>query len=59
MTKHFERQIERLKERILTLGGMVEKAVDEAIRAIESRNVDLARKAVELLAEHARARFAL
>lgn len=47
MTKHFERQIDRLKEMLLTLGGMVEQSVDEAIRSIESRNVDLARKVIE------------
>jgi phosphate transport system protein len=47
MTKHFERQIERLNERLLVLGGMVEKSVDDAIRAIESRDVDLARKVID------------
>ncbi len=47
MTKHFERQIDRLKEMLLTLGGMVEKSVDEALRAIESRNVELARKVID------------
>jgi phosphate transport system protein len=46
MTRHFERQIDRLKEMLLTMGGMVEKSVDDAIRAIESRNVDLARKVI-------------
>ena len=46
MTKHFERQIGRLKEMLLTLGGMVEKSVDEALRAIESRNVELARQVI-------------
>jgi phosphate transport system protein len=47
MTKHFERQIERLNERLLVLGGMVEKSVDDAILAIESRDVDLARKVID------------
>jgi phosphate transport system protein len=46
MTRHFERQIDRLKEKILVLGGMVEKSVDEALRAIESRNVELAQKVI-------------
>lgn len=46
MTKHFQRQIGRLKEKLLTLGGMVEKSVDEALRAIESRNVELARQVI-------------
>jgi phosphate transport system protein len=47
MTKHFERQIERLNELLLVLGGMVEKSVDDAILAIESRDVDLARKVID------------
>ncbi len=47
MTKHFERQIDRLKEMLLTVGGMVEKSVDEALRAIESRNVELARQVIQ------------
>ena len=47
MTKHFERQIERLNELLLILGGMVEKSVDDAILAIESRDVELARKVIE------------
>jgi phosphate transport system protein len=46
MTRHFQRQIDRLKEQILVMGGMVEKSVDEALRAIESRNVELAKKVI-------------
>jgi phosphate transport system protein len=46
MTRHFERQIDRLKEMLLTMGGMVEKSVDDAIRAIESRDEELARKVI-------------
>jgi phosphate transport system protein len=47
MTRHFERQIERLNELLLILGGMVEKSVDDAILAIESRDVELARKVID------------
>jgi phosphate transport system protein len=46
MTRHFERQIDRLKEMLLIMGGMVEKSVDDAIRAIESRDAELARKVI-------------
>ncbi len=46
MTKNIERQIAHLKEMLLTLGGLVEKSVGEAIRAMESRNVELAEQVI-------------
>jgi phosphate transport system protein len=47
MSKHFIRQIEKLKRMILTLGGFVEQSVEQAIRAIEDRDVDLARAVID------------
>ena len=44
MTAHFELQIERIKRMILSLGGMVEQAVQDAIRSIETRDVALAER---------------
>jgi len=41
---HLERQIDRLKKLILSLGARVEQAVVDAIRAVEHRDLDLARK---------------
>lgn len=43
---HLERQIDRLKKMILSLGARVEQAVVDAIRAVEHRDLDLARKVV-------------
>jgi len=47
MTKHFERQIVKLNVAVLDLGKQVERTVEDAIEAIEQRNVDLARKVID------------
>ncbi len=47
MTQHFDAQIMRLKEQILDLGNLVERALDNAIRAVEDRDVELARQVVD------------
>ncbi len=47
MSQHLVRQIEKLKTMILTLGGYVEQSLQQAIKAIETRDVDLARKVIE------------
>ena len=47
MTKHFVRQIDKLKEMILSLGGLVERSVENAIRAIEDRDPALARRVID------------
>ncbi|MFW6058654.1 MAG: phosphate signaling complex protein PhoU [Phycisphaeraceae bacterium] len=46
MPLHLQRQIEQLKKMILTLGGQVEDAVQKAIRAVQTRDVDLAREVI-------------
>lgn len=47
MTIHFERELERLKKRILSLGAMVEERVRMAIKAMEMRDRKLAEKVIE------------
>ena len=46
MTKHFDRELEKLKKRILSLGALVEERVYLAIKAIESRDPDLAKRII-------------
>jgi len=46
MPKHFHRELEKLKKRILTLGAMVEERVYMATKAIENNNSDLADKII-------------
>ena len=42
MTKHIERQIENLKERILRVGTLVEEAISKSITALINRDTALA-----------------
>jgi phosphate transport system protein len=42
MSKHLQRDLERLKSELLTMGGMVEEATDLAITAVIDRRKDLA-----------------
>ena len=44
MTKHIERQIENLKERILRLGTLVEEAISKSITALINRETALAQR---------------
>jgi len=47
MARHLQRELDRLKKRILTLGAMVEERVRMAIRSIESRDAELARTVIQ------------
>ena len=47
MAKHLQRELERLKKRILALGAMVEERVRMAIRAVEMGDRDLADKVIK------------
>jgi phosphate transport system protein len=47
MGKHFDRELEKLKKRILSLGALVEERVYLAIKAIESRDSDLAARIIQ------------
>ena len=51
MTIHLQRQIDRLKQRILELGDLVERAVEQAIEAVEKADVDQAEQLIERDAE--------
>jgi len=46
MTKHFVRELEKLKKKILSLGALVEERVYLAIKAIQSRDSDLAKRII-------------
>ena len=46
MAKHFLRELERIKKRILSLGAIVEERVYMAIKALETRDVDAADKII-------------
>jgi len=46
MTRHIERQIEQLKEKILRVGTLVEEAISKSITALINRDVHLAQRVV-------------
>ena len=46
MTKHFLRELEKLKKKILSLGALVEERVYLAIKAIEGKDPDLATRII-------------
>ncbi|MDD8013968.1 MAG: phosphate signaling complex protein PhoU [Acidobacteriota bacterium] len=47
MAVHLEKEIEKLKKRIILYGGMIEKNLENAIRSIQSKDGDLARQVLE------------
>ena len=47
MAKHLQRELGKLKKRILSLGALVEERVRMAIRSIESRDSDLANQVIK------------
>ena len=46
MTKHFVRELEKIKKKILSLGALVEERVYLTIKAIENRDPDLAEQII-------------
>jgi phosphate transport system protein len=46
MAKHLQRELGKLKKRILSLGALVEERVRMALRSIESRDADLAQQVI-------------
>jgi phosphate transport system protein len=46
MSIHLQRQFDRLKKHILQLGTLVEEQVEQAIRAVETRDIELADKVI-------------
>lgn len=47
MPKHFDRQVDKIKRMIVTLGTLAEEAVGEAITAWEKRDADLAQRVID------------
>ena len=47
MTRHLDREIERLKRRILALSAVVEGSVQRAIQALADRDDKLAAEVIE------------
>lgn len=47
MAKHLQREIEKLKKSILTLGALVENAVQQATFAIQDRDAELAQSVID------------
>jgi len=48
MAVHLQKEIEKLKKRITLYGGMIEKNLESAIRSIQEKDSDLARKVLEV-----------
>ena len=47
MTEHFQREIEKLKQRILALSSVVENSVRLAMQALEEKNMELAKSVID------------
>ena len=45
--KHFSRELEKIKKKILSLGAMVEERVRIALQAVEANDADLARRIIK------------
>lgn len=48
MAVHLQRELDRLKKRILSLGAMVEERVRMAIKAIDQRDMELGEKIIKM-----------
>ena len=46
MTKHFRRELEKVKKKLLTLGSMVEERVQMVLKAIDEADAGLAEKVI-------------
>ena len=46
MNKHFHKELEKIKKEILSLGSIVEDRVRMSIKAIETRDADIAKKII-------------
>lgn len=47
MERHFQRELNKLKKNVLSLGGMVEEAVRLSIKALQTRDITLANKVID------------
>lgn len=48
MAKHFQRELEKIKKSILSLGAIVEDRVRLAIKSVESRDADIAEQIINM-----------
>jgi phosphate transport system protein len=48
MTKHFRKELEKIKRQLLTLGSMVEELVQMAVNAVENRDTELANRIIRM-----------
>ena len=51
MTTHLQREMEAIKRELLAIGGLAEESVWKAVRAVNERDEDLARKVLDADAE--------
>jgi phosphate transport system protein len=47
MSLHFQRDLESLKKELLTIGGLVEEAINNSIRALKNRDAALAQAVID------------
>lgn len=47
MKRHLQIELEKLKKRILLMAGMAEESVQNAVKALKSRDLDLAERIIE------------
>ncbi|UCE56232.1 MAG: phosphate signaling complex protein PhoU [Desulfobacterales bacterium] len=47
MTKHFRKELEKIKKQIITLGSMVEELVQMAVIAVENQDAELANQIIK------------
>jgi len=47
ITRHFDEEMELLKQKILRMGAMVEDQISSSIKAMIERNSELAKKVIE------------
>ncbi len=47
MAVHLQKEIEKLKKKIILYGGMIEKNLENAIRSIQEKDAELARQVLE------------
>lgn len=47
MRNEFENQLAALKDELIEMGSMIEKAIESAIRALVTKDVDIAKSAIE------------
>lgn len=48
MTRHFQRELENIKKRILTLGALVEERVHRVTDTIDTRDPDIAKRIIRM-----------